>query len=178
MLASFHLVRSLTTTMNEESENRPEINPLVMEAATIWIRSRLSASGLIKREPEQQNIHMVYCLGIQIYLSTVMQNPIERGLDQNELISTLKSHLSHVGIQAMLSPLVLWTVFFGGFAAPTFMDRTWFVALLRDIARASNLSAWHTVESILKSLAWVEKKHAEHGRLLWSVVTKNHKNTF
>lgn len=161
------MVRNLTAAINKASEDETEIDRFVVDAAIIWIRSRLSASVLIKREVEQQNMYALCCLGIQIYLTTITDH-CEAELDQSDLISKLKSHLSHVDTTAMLSPLVLWTIFFGGMTSQTCEDRSLFVILLRQLSHALNFPDWSSMSPTLKSLAWVDKKHDEPGRLLWN----------
>ena len=173
LLASFSVVRSLTAAMNQASKNKTEIDPFIVQAATVWIRSRLSASSIIEREAKQQYIHISCCLGIQIYLTTVIDQFMDLGLDRLDLISRLRASLNGIDVKTTQSPLVLWTIFFGGLAAPNMRDRCWFVGQLRDIARALYIHDWDSLESTLKRLSWVETRHGNLGRLLWNATINN-----
>lgn len=173
LLASFSVLRSLTAAMNEASEDETEIDRSVVDAATIWIRSRLSASVLIEREVEEQHMYSLCCLGIQIYLTTITTHCVKLQLDQSDLISKLKSCLSYVDIKTMISPLVLWTIFFGGVASQNFEDQTLFVVVLRQLYQALNISDWDSLKFTLRSLSWLENKHNEQGRLLWNITITN-----
>jgi hypothetical protein len=159
--------------INQAREDGTEINPFVAEAATVWVRSRLSASSIIKREPKEQCMHISCCLGIQIYLTTVIDRFMELGFDQLDLVSRLKSSLSGIDIKTTQSHFVLWTIFFGGLAATNMRDRCWFVSQLRDITRDLNIRDWDSLESTLKRLSWVETRHGSLGRLLWHITIMN-----
>ncbi|RFU33304.1 hypothetical protein B7463_g3023, partial [Scytalidium lignicola] len=155
LIASFKVARSLTAAMNQASEDETKIDRVVVDAVTTWIRSRLSTSSLIERDPVQQNMYASCCLGIQIYLTTVIDHSVDPELDQADLVTRLRSCLCHVDIKTMLSPLVLWSVFFGGMASQTCADQSLFVTLLRELTQALNISDWDTLESTLKSLSMV-----------------------
>jgi hypothetical protein len=172
-LATFGVVRSLTAAINQASEDEIEINPLVVEAAVIWIRSRLSATGTIEGDTELQNMHVACCLGIQIYLTTIIDQSEEHGLDPLDLISELRGRSNHIDLRAVQSPFVLWIMFFAGIAASHSVDRSWFITLLRYMIRGLDICDWDSLRAILQSFSWVESKHGDLGRLLWNATVPN-----
>jgi hypothetical protein len=171
-------VRSLTAVTNEANNSETEIDTFIVEAATVWIRSRLSAASLIDREPREQALHVSYSLGIQIYLATVIDRAAEHGLDQDDLVSKLKESLSGTDLETNVSPLLLWTIFFGRMAAQNTTLRCWFVTCLREITRTLHISDWHTLRSMLQGLAWVTKQHDELGRLVWNTTIMHDPSAF
>jgi hypothetical protein len=177
MVASFGIVRSLTAAMDQASQNGAELDPFIMEAAVTWIRSRLETSIIIEREPEQQHLHTSCCLGIYAYLTTIIDQTVD-GLAQHDLVSGLKSSLPRVDMKNDQSPLILWSVFFGGLAAKNLGDRYWFVSLLRDILHnisgPSNICGWESLKTVLKGLSWLGARHDIPGRQLWEAIADGH----
>ena len=79
----------------------------------------------------------------------------------------LKDSLVNIDFKAMLSPFILWSVFFGRMAAQNTIHRHWFITLLREATQILSVGDWQTLKSALKCLSWVEKQHDELGQLIW-----------
>jgi hypothetical protein len=175
LLATFALVRSLTVAMNQALEDDIEINPLIFEAATTSIRSRLLASSVSTGEPEQKIMNELCCLGIQIYQVSITDHlPLRLDIDRLDLLSRLRNRLRDAGPELILYPyLYLWLVFIGGIVAPNNDDRSWFAARLNQVAEGLALCDWHPLKSTLESFLWVGKLHDEPGRLLWNDTVGN-----
>lgn len=176
LLASFNVTRALTAAVDEASVHDTKLDKFAVYAATEWILSRLASSSLIPREPLQQCLHISFCLGIQIYLTTIVDQFAELGLSQLDLVSRLASSLSCMEVPVTKSPFLLWTVFFGGIAAEKINADQEMIDLLRDmlcdISRASNICGWESLHLALKSLCWLDTRHSEPGRQFWGSVSR------
>lgn len=178
LMVTFGVVRSLTAVTNQAYESEIEVDTFVVEAATVWIRSRLGAASLIEREPRKQALHLSCSLGIQIYLATVIDRATEHGLDKADLVFRLKDSLGRTDVKTEISPLLLWTIFFGRMAAQNTVLRCWFITMLREVTQVLHIYDWHSLKSKLEGLAWVAKRHDELGRLVWNTTVTHDPSAF
>lgn len=172
LLATFMVVKNLTTVMNQAAERNMGVDPLVTEAALFLMQTRLLLSSVAEGEPEQKFINESCSLGIQIYLSTIFAETSDMEvakIDLSDPISALRRHLSDIDIRTMPCPdLLIWVIFFGGMNSRDYKDRSWFAARLREAAQFWNIYNWDSLSLAFKSFLWIDRRHDEQGLQFWN----------
>lgn len=176
LLATFSVVRSLTIAMNQALENKIAIDILKVEAAIIWIQSRLLASNITKATIEQKKTNELCCLGIQIYQVTItnyLSLKIGTDIDIPKLLLRLKDCLNGIDTKTVQhSYLFLWAVFVGGIVPQNIGSRSWFIAQIHKVAEVLKFRDWDSIRLTLTSFLWTGKLHDEPGRRLWYAVIR------
>ena len=174
LLATFRVVKHLTTVLGQTTKISEGVDLLVIQAAITFVQARTLVSGVMEGEKEQKRVNKLCCLGIQIYLITIARHlSLAMDLNLSSVLSGLRNCLSDVSIEtASCHHLLLWVVFCGGMVIHDNKDRSWFMARLRQITQILNLYDWQTLRLTLKGFLWVDNLHDMPGRLLWDVAVE------
>lgn len=174
LLATFRVVKNLTTVLNQTTEILEGVDLLVIQAATTFVRCRTLVSGVMAGEKEQKRVNKLCYLGIQIYVITIARHlSLATDLNISSVLPGLRNCLSDVNIETASCPyLLLWVIFCGGMVIHDSKDRSWFMARLRRITLILNIYDWQTLRLTLKSFLWVDNLHDVPGRLLWDVAVE------